>query len=101
VNAFHLILRETGECYGGSHIVLRLELRQSGRHGAWEVELVDREQHRRICHQYDDEAAARDAVEQAYAFGRQFGRWKIHRANGYDPAGPASATGWEREPVDA
>jgi hypothetical protein len=83
--AFGTQLREIGECFAHGRALLRVELRQSGV-GAWQVEVVDREQDRRINSSYDDEAPARRATETAYQYGRQFGRWKIQRASGYDKA---------------
>lgn len=97
--AFGNQLREIGDCYSGSRALLRVELRQSGV-GAWQIQVVDREQNRRIDSSFDDEAAARHATETAYRFGRQFGRWNIQRASGYEPQGAAATpAGWEPDPV--
>ena len=92
--AFNRLIREIGDCYDSGRVVLHLEMCQS-RAGAWEIELIDRDQGRRIQHQYDDEAAAREAVEIAYAFGRRGGRWRIQRSSDYQPAGAASPLGWD------
>ncbi|WP_027343921.1 hypothetical protein [Hamadaea tsunoensis] len=92
--AFGNQLREIGECHAQSRAILRVEIRQSGV-GAWKVDVVDQEQRRSIEKTYEDEAAARHAAETAYAYGRQFGRWRIQRATGYEPAGTASPVGWE------
>jgi len=90
-------LREIGECFAHGRALLRVELRQSGV-GAWQVEVVDREQNRSINSSYDDEAAARRAAETAYQYGRQFGRWKIQHASGYGPQGAVvTPAGWEPE----
>lgn len=88
---FNLMIRETGDCYDGDPRLLHLELRDS-RVGARELELVDREQNRRIKHQFGDEAAARKAAEIAYAYGRRFGSWKVQRAVGYRPEGSPVST---------
>lgn len=91
-------LREIGECYDDAGCQLRLTLRQS-RVGTWELELLDIPTGRELRRQYDDEHAARTDVELAYAYGRQYGRWKIQRAVGYLPdlRWPASAVGFESE----
>lgn len=95
--AFGKQLREIGECYAQSRALVHVELWQSGV-GAWQVEVVDRQQNRSISRSYEDEAAARYATETAYQYGRQFGRWKIQRASGYEPRGAmVSPAGWEPE----
>ena len=100
MGGFNLILREIGDCYDGSIAILKLEIRQSRGHGAWEVEIIDHEQRRSICNQYDDEPGARVAAEAAYTYGRQFGRWKIQRSTDYQPqGGPVSAVGWDPAPA--
>lgn len=87
-----------GDCYSSSRELLRVELRQSGI-GAWQVQVVDREQNRRIDSRFEDEAAARQATETAYRYGRQFGRFNIQRASGYQPQGATvSPAGWEPDP---
>ncbi|GIG02102.1 hypothetical protein [Catellatospora citrea] len=97
--AFRNQLREIGECYSGNRALLRVELRQSGI-GAWQVQVVDREENRRIDSSFDNEAAARQATETAYRYGRQFGRWNIQRASDYDPQGTTvTPAGWEPNPV--
>lgn len=91
---FDVRIRETGRCRAGHRTLLHLELRQS-RWGAWELELVDLVHDRRVTRHFADEAAARDAAEQAYRHGRQAGRWTIHRATDYHPAGTTSPSGAE------
>lgn len=98
--AFNLRVLEIGDCYTDHVVVLHLELRQSRSNSAWEVELVDREQRRSICTPFEDEVQARRAVETAYEYGREFGRWKIQRAGDYMPHGdPVTPLGWEPHPA--
>lgn len=98
--AFNVRLVEVGDCHAGRVVVLHLELRQSRSNRAWEVELVDREQRQSICTPFEDEDQARRAVEIAYEYGRQFGRWEIQRATDYTPQGDAiTPLGWEPQPA--
>lgn len=91
-------VREIGECFADLHRLLYLTLHES-RLGVWELALTDLNGGRTIRRQYDDEPSARQAVELAYAYGRQFGCWKIQRAAGYEPDHrvPASPAGYEPE----
>jgi hypothetical protein len=94
--SFNVITRESARCYADSYVIMTVAMRQSRGHGAWEVEVVDVEQHRNICSAYEDEALARAAVELAYSYGRQFGQWKIDRAVDYRPTGiVVSPEGWD------
>ncbi|GHJ45876.1 hypothetical protein Cs7R123_32180 [Catellatospora sp. TT07R-123] len=94
-------VREVADCFEAGRLLLHLELRESPV-GAWEVELVDREQQRRIAHPFHDETSARRSAEAAYAYGRQFGRWRVRRAGDYAPQGPSvTAPGWDPEPIAA
>jgi len=98
VSSAPVSIREVGECFADLHRQLYLTLHES-RMGAWELALTDLNGGRTIRRQYDDEPSARQAVELAYTYGRQFGRWKIQRAAGYEPDHrvPASPTGYEPE----
>lgn len=51
--AFGNKLREIGECYSGSRALLRVELRKSVI-SAGQVQVVDREQNRRIDSSFED-----------------------------------------------
>jgi hypothetical protein len=59
MSSFNVVTRESARCYAGSDVIMTVAMRQTRGHGAWEVEVVDVEQHRRLCSAYEDEALAR------------------------------------------
>ncbi len=66
--------------------MLRADLYSEGI-GVWEVEVREIDgAGRRIQSRYTTETEARDAMEAAYAYGRQHGMWHIDRAPGYQPS---------------
>ncbi|MEV0453640.1 hypothetical protein [Catellatospora methionotrophica] len=83
--------RETALCYDAGRALMHLQLRE-GIAGAWEVEIVDLEQSRRVVQPFDDEASARRAAEIAYRRGERFGHWRVEKPGQHlaarSPSGP-------------
>jgi hypothetical protein len=88
-----------GYCYAEGRTELTVELTQSDL-GAWEIKVSEEHGPPRIRRSYEDELSARRDIENLYAFGRQFGHWRIDRNRSYTPDSsgvPVSPAG--REPA--
>jgi hypothetical protein len=94
---FNLQMYETGRCTSPDGTDLLIVEMARNRLGVWRVE-VHEIGGRTIDTSYPTEANARRAVELAYAYGRQTGRWHIQRRHDYVPdtsAGTVSPVGIE------
>jgi hypothetical protein len=98
---FNLQLYETSRCTsldGRDLLIVELARNQLG---VWRVE-VREIGGRTIDATFATETEARQAVELAYDYGRQNGRWHIQRRHGYVPSasgGPVSRDGREEHRV--
>ena len=101
---FNLQLCETSRCTSRDGKDLLIVEMAHNRLGVWRVE-VREIGGRTIDASFPTEADARRAVELAYTYGRQSGRWHIQRRHGYTPdpdGGHVSPVGREAElPVQA
>jgi hypothetical protein len=95
---FNLQLYETSRCTGPDGAYVLIAEMARNRLGVWRVEFSGIGGHT-IDGSYPTEADARRAIQLAYTYGGQTGRWHIQRRHGYEPdtnAGHASPTGMER-----
>ncbi len=80
-------LREAGICYSEDGTVILSAALYEGPRGTWELDIRQVDGPGQAISHHDSEAAARHAIEIAYATGRQHGRWHVeHR-----PAGVAGS----------